>query len=829
MPKLPIADFLTTRLQEYDGNFDVRKGTGFAQLFINPMQFMTQPIVDEISLLQTAQSFLRILQQPDPDAFDEEAVDALAANLYVTRMAGAVSSGVARVYYEKAVAREWPAQGALFTGSNGKVYYNPAPFLITKGQMSEQVENSSYYYDIPIVSQDLGEDTALEADNLTSFDTDTEATGIINKNALTGGYPRETNTELITRTQKSIAVRDLVTGKGFNAILFENFVGFLTEVTAIGFGDVEMMRDIQFNTHIGGKIDGFFKTSKILQGYKNFVGMLEDTTRQTFGSTNIPLYGTDYSVSGDGNFDESVTEIIVQQVKPSKIARYLSPVDLSTTVDLTSNNRIRIGINGAEHELNLAGSQPSQTTRPEIVNKLNQAFGYAICYGVGASIELRTPTKGQNAEITIANPLSGTSALASVFGLTTPSAFYGEGPITFLVGTHYLVNDLYGSVARVVGSLIVDNMGGPMTTGELSDIGYGQYFQDWTIDIFEDVLQNDIITINPSAALYDPVFPSPAARRDFRVLQKIDNNTLLIDESATDAISVPYVIRRTGIKDGEMVYVQYYFNPLSIDIGPLVKLDDLGRVRGVRTGRQAYTITDVSFLRINIIEFIDPITFEPTGEVLKSGGGYGQGGFGEGPYGTGGGSDYYMIVNSPTERFSAFEDSLIVLSPALTGLSVRVNYDYVPECISLHDFVRSETERVLDGDILMRHYLPAYVSGSITYRVDSTDSTIPDNDTLTKMVKDFISMQPAGSTLDISEVYQFIIRSTDQYDRYGTYIKPFELTAMIHNADGTTTVVSSGDKLVVPEEDPFPKETTAPLSPRISHWIGDEITMVREA
>lgn len=111
MPKLPIAKFLTTRLQEYDPNFDVRSGTGFAQLFINPMQFMVQPIVDEITQLQTAQSFLRILQQPDPDAFDEESVDALAANLYVTRNPGNVSAGIARVYYAATVNREWPAQG----------------------------------------------------------------------------------------------------------------------------------------------------------------------------------------------------------------------------------------------------------------------------------------------------------------------------------------------------------------------------------------------------------------------------------------------------------------------------------------------------------------------------------------------------------------------------------------------------------------------------------------------------------------------------------------------------------------------------------------------
>ena len=79
MAKLPIADFLTARLKEFDPNFEIRKGTGLEQLFIKPMQFLLQPIADEAALLNTSQSFLRILQQQDPDAFSEEAVDALAS------------------------------------------------------------------------------------------------------------------------------------------------------------------------------------------------------------------------------------------------------------------------------------------------------------------------------------------------------------------------------------------------------------------------------------------------------------------------------------------------------------------------------------------------------------------------------------------------------------------------------------------------------------------------------------------------------------------------------------------------------------------------------
>jgi hypothetical protein len=823
MAKLPVSDFLEARLLEYDPNFQVRKGTAFSQLVFKPLQFIIQPLIDDAIQMRVEQSFLRILQQADPDAFSEEAVDALASNLFVDRYPGGKSGGTARVYYTSPVSREWAANGTVFTGSNGLKYTNPSVFSITSAQMSLNIETGLYYYDIPIESEDSGEDTELEEGGIVSIDNDSEASTATNKEALTGGKDRETNTEFIERIRNSIAVRDLVTGKGFSATMFENFASSLTELQPIGFGDKEMMRDIQYNIHLGGKVDGYFKTAKILQGSKSFIGVLIDTTRQAYSSTNVQLFETDTGYVPDGNFDVSNNKRpIVRQLKTATKARYLSTVDLSGDNDLSTYNRVKIGIDGVVYELSLAGSNPSTTTRAEIINTINSAFGYTVAFEVGVSIELRTSTRGQSSEITLDNPNVGDTALLSVFGLSIPAVFYGDGPITFTETTHYTIDAIDGGITRVVGPLIVSDGVSPKTTGEMT-VGLPQFI-DATTDVFSGVVQNDILTINPNSTATSPV---ELVRKDFRILGVTNNNTLVLDEDAEfTGTNISYVIRRTGIKDEESVYVEYWFNPISIDIGPNVLLDDEGN-RGVRPGREDMTITDVAFLKINSIEIIDPITEEATGEVLSLGGGYGQGGYGEGPYGSGAGGDYYVVVNSPHERFSAFEDSFIVIHQGLIGLSFRVNYDYVPECVTYHDFVRSENERVLDADILMKHFLPAYVSGNISYKVDSTDTSIPDNDSLTTLVKEFINVQRAGTALEISDITQFITRTTDPYDRYGSYVKPFTLTAEIHNADGATTIISSGDKLVVPEPSPFPKDTNRPRTARITHWIADEIVLTR--
>lgn len=828
MAKLPIYDFLSSRLKEYDAAFEVRKGTGFAQLFINPMQFMLQPIVDEAVELTIGQSFLRILQQPSPDAFPEERVDSLASNYFVTRNLGGYSSGSVRVYYGAPVNREWPANGTLFLGQNGKNYTNPSPFSITSAEMSLQIDNGLYYHDIIIKSQDLGLDTELPAEGISGLSNDPESLTVTNSTAIKGGTDRETNTQLITRTQKSIAVRDLVTGKGFNATMFESFVGFLSELTPVGFGEKEMMRDVQYNIHIGGKIDGYFKTANVLQSFKNFVGILPDYTRQAYGSTNLQMFYTTYAQAPDGNFDVSNGKRpIVKQVKSSSSAKFTSTVDLSNPIILPADARVRLIIDGADKTVNVAGSNPASTTKSDIINHINASFGYILATSVGPFFQLTSRIKGAGSSIVIEDATLGASVLLSVFGIAPPGVIvYGDGPITFSEISHYTITTDNGSIKRVLGPAVVALQAtGSVTTNS-------NIFTDPTSAIFASVHANDIVTFNPYEPHHEDPSDNPATYlNDYRVVAVTDDNTLVLDATVPfTATDVSYFIKRTGIKHRETIYIQYWFSPLSIDIGPQVWNFDIANnsyYRGIRPNRAEYTVTDVSFLKINKVEVIDPVTFEPTGEILATGGGYGDGGYGEGPYGIGSGSDYYMIVNSPHERFSVFEDSYIVLHPSFIGMSVRVDYDCVPECLTMHNFVRSEDERVLDGDILMKHFLPAYVDATIQYKIDSTDSSIPTNEDLTTALKEFINKLTAGSSLEISDVYQFITRKTDPYDRYSSYIKPFTMTAVIHNIDGTTTVITSDDKLEIPTLTPFPKYTERPLSPRIAHWIAGNIVLER--
>jgi hypothetical protein len=824
MANLPISRFLTQRLNEFDPAFDVRRGTGFERIFFRPMQFIVQPIRDEAELIRIGQSFRLLLSQEDPDAeFLEESFDSVASNVFVFRRPENFATGVARVLYQNPVTREYPIGGFVTQDGNGNTFENINPYRITANQMASQVFEGLYYLDIPVRATEAGADSRIGIDELVIVLNDDDVVRVTNMTPFSGGIAKETNTELADRSRKSIGIRSLDVPKGFNGVLFENFVDILTEATPIGFGDPEMFRDILYNVHVGGRSDGYIRAVDIAQGSKDFIGVLVDTTRRTPTINNVTVIGTAPADIGTPNIDRIDGAPVVREIKISTQASYTSPIDLTVPVDLSINQYVRIGIDGFFLDVRIAGVNPGATTRTEIVNIINAAFGRNIIQIAGNSVKISSGTFGLDSSVVLSNATIGQSALSIVFGLnvgSAPHSFFGEGPRTYFEGVHYVINDELGRIERVEGPLIVPFQ----TTGEGFEDSTA--FTDPTLNVFALVQPEDIIRID-----------SGPNEGDHRVLDIIDNNNLTLEEPLLfDDAAIEYRIFRSGIKSGETVEVSFKYNPVSIDIGSLVPLQvsALGDPknpkvleRGIRPGREAWTIEDTAFLRIINIEEIDPVSGEATGLLLDGEGGFGQGGFGRGGYGVGEGQDYFLKVNSPHERFSIYEDSYIVLRTGLQGGSYRVNYDYVPEVRTIQEFVLSEIERNVSGDLLIKHYLPIYVKGEITYSVDTSDSSVPSNEAVTEGVRQFINSIKNGEQIEYSRIIQFIKNLVDPFGRFNAVVRFFSLEGVLHNMDGTLTFIQGTDRLVIPTNESFGIRITNPQSPRICRWVAEDVVLTR--
>jgi len=299
---LPVKEFIIERLLEFDSSFDTGSGVPTTGLLIEPLSVILQPVIDELSVVQASSSILTILESSDPDSFPEDIVDGLASNAFVDRNPGEIGSDVMRIRFFEPQQFEAQQGVLIFRGPSGQRFTNSESFVVTSSEMSLNKDGSLYFADIPIVSLEEGEDFNVSSGAITSMEA--EPSGVANVTNLFGildGRDRETNTELIDRIKVAVTVRALVTGRGIIVTLTENF-STIEEITPVGFGDPEMMRDIVYNVHIGGNSDVYVKTSNFTSGFKDFFGIEVDTSRQKsgYGTISLPLDSVGYFLGNSG-------------------------------------------------------------------------------------------------------------------------------------------------------------------------------------------------------------------------------------------------------------------------------------------------------------------------------------------------------------------------------------------------------------------------------------------------------------------------------------------------------------------------------------------------
>jgi hypothetical protein len=254
-------------------------------------------------------------------------------------------------------------------------------------------------------------------------------------------------------------------------------------------------------------------------------------------------------------------------------------------------------------------------------------------------------------------------------------------------------------------------------------------------------------------------------------------------------------------------------------------LDEFGRQTGIREGRENRTITDTALLYFTNVELIDPVSGDPLGEALEGKGGYGRGGYGRGGYGRGSQAEWFHVVNKPENRFSAREDSFLVITSAFLGQSFRVSYKYVPEVVSFQDFAESDSERILDADMLVKHFIPAVVDMEISYTTDPNNPNTPTADEIRSAVVNYIDLVPAGAPLDASDIIDVVYSLIDPNRERNVIVQlPLEMTATVYNTDASLTIIQDTNRLQIPEEE-IPAFSTSPLSPRTAHWIAGNIVI----
>lgn len=231
-----VATFLRERIKQVFPNLSITEADGLADTLISPLRVLLEPISREVQLIKLRSSLLNIGSLSDAEA------DALLANMFEPRRAGAFSSGVVRIYFASPISVSATIANPV-TSRGGLRYIPTVPQSITAAQMLLNPDGTEYYFDVNYTAEKQGTDYDIDPANIVSIANMPAATRVTNLRRFRGGSTRETTLDYAARVQQKLSDRTLTISRGIASELYDNFPT-LRKLQVIGFNDPEMERDV---------------------------------------------------------------------------------------------------------------------------------------------------------------------------------------------------------------------------------------------------------------------------------------------------------------------------------------------------------------------------------------------------------------------------------------------------------------------------------------------------------------------------------------------------------------------------------------------------------
>lgn len=232
----PLLDFIRGRLKAELPNLVVQEGEVLDDTIIKPARVILEPFRRQIRAIGLAQS------TDDPTLLNEREADARAANFFVDRNVGGFAIGVLRLSFS--VPQYVLVSPANVASTSGGLRFVPAENqAISADAMLLNTAGELYFFDIAVRAEFQGTEYNVGPNEIRIIDGMPNVVRVTNPGEFEDGLTKEDNTTFLTRVERSLAERSLVTSRGVlarTAELLEN----LQTVTVIGHNDPEMLRDL---------------------------------------------------------------------------------------------------------------------------------------------------------------------------------------------------------------------------------------------------------------------------------------------------------------------------------------------------------------------------------------------------------------------------------------------------------------------------------------------------------------------------------------------------------------------------------------------------------
>ena len=332
--------FLETLLTEQIPNGRFTEGSALRDLVIKSVAFVFGHLQKETATVKALQSLLNVktiaTTDPDIDRAVANATDAILSNIFITRKSGSFARVI--IFAEVSKRQDYIIPGNhRFVFDRDHVFFPDTadttqnivirsadliPVLATDGSIS------AYQFSLNVVASKTGTDFNVAAGNWksgTSFSP--FATRVFTIAKASGGKGRETVSEVISRSNSAIAVRNLINERSLNATLRERY-SILNRMVVVGMGDPEMRRDLKlevataFTLHVGGHYDVYLELPRTQRTFDGLLGgtyVRPDNIINVFRDATITTWLTTGVQAGDvirvgSGLDESPKDFVIKEV-----------------------------------------------------------------------------------------------------------------------------------------------------------------------------------------------------------------------------------------------------------------------------------------------------------------------------------------------------------------------------------------------------------------------------------------------------------------------------------------------------------------------------------
>ena len=262
--------YLRTMLSEEYPSLDAGEGRVIRTHVINIAAILHAVNRQDYDNLRRSFSPLEIVA--DPTLADPDIVDAVYANYHVTRSLGNKAAGQVAVIISDLATTAVPnttvftANGLNFVLTQTYIGVTTAAAVVSSAErLIEERADGSYVFTVPVVAANVGEQYRMQRG--VRFAASPSIVGTVDLQAAAdfeGGLATETNAALVARVQQGIAPQ-VFSGRAQVAAMFQEAVPALVDISQVGLGDPEMLRDRGniFQGSHGGKADLYVQTQDV--------------------------------------------------------------------------------------------------------------------------------------------------------------------------------------------------------------------------------------------------------------------------------------------------------------------------------------------------------------------------------------------------------------------------------------------------------------------------------------------------------------------------------------------------------------------------------------